>query len=211
MRAAVLAVIVLCSPLAHAGKGAAILVPPAEVDFGVGGTVGRDDAIVGASTEVLAGLHWASLYWKPTPIDVGVGYVGVSRDVLPGFAARETTPIASTDDKLHLDGLYVDLAYTLQSEQHWRTWLSARAEWLSVRANDTSFATHGFALRIASELFGQAVGADFHNRAGGVIAGTLALGLYVEASHRDLPPELGPDAVTAGVSLRLPFIFAGVN
>lgn len=210
MRAAVLvAMVVICPALAHAGHGGAILIPPAEVDVGFGSTLGGA-AITGTSAEVLAGMHWASLYWKPTPIDVGLGYVGVRRGMLPGFAERETMP-SPDDNTLRLDGVYVDLAYTLESTQHWRTWLAGRAEWLDVRANSAAYASHGFALRVASELFAQTVAADGHGGGFGVIAGTLALGLYVEASHRDLPPELGPDAVTAGLSLRVPFILAAVN
>ncbi len=211
MRAAVIAaVVVICPALAHAGRGGAILIPPAEVDVGFGSTIGSAAALTGTSTEVLAGLHWASLYWKPTPIDVGVGYVGVRRGVLPGYAERETMPTPD-DNTLRLDGVYVDLAYTLDGSKHWRTWLAGRAEWLDVRANGSAFASHGFALRIASELYAQAVGAKGDHCAGGVIAGTLALGIYVEASHRDLPPELGPDALTAGVSLRVPFILAAAH
>lgn len=39
-----------------------------------------------------------------------------------------------------------------------------------------------------------------------MIAGTIAVGLHVEASYRDLPGELGPAGLTAGLSLRLPLL-----
>jgi hypothetical protein len=107
-----------------------------------------------------------------------------------------------------LDGVYFDLAYTLENQRHWRTWLAGRTEWLSARANNQAFTTHGFALRIATELFARTTVGMRDPGFVGMIAGTFAIGFYVEASHRDLPAELGPDAVTAGLSLRLPFMLA---
>jgi len=208
MRAAVLAATLLtlaaASPPAHAG-GAGIFVPPVEIDMGVGATIGSSSAVVGPTEDLLAGLHWASLAWKPTPIDIGIGYVGSARQVVPGYSARtvDTTPF---DNQLRLDGGYLELGKTLQgSSRHWRTWLSARGELLHGSVNDRSFSAIGGAVRVSSEVY-------LSGAAGGrnaIICGTLALGIYVEASHRDIAPELGPNGVTSGVSIRLPFILAG--
>jgi len=205
-KAAVLAVL-LASSIAHAGRGGAILVPPAEVDVGVGATSG--DAVTGPSTDVLCGIHWASLYWHPTPVDIGIGYVGSIRSVLPGFGfvAREAEP-TPIDNKLRLNGGYFDLAYSLESKKHWRTWLAARGELLSGTVNLHSFSALGYALRINTEVFGQHAFAAAGRRVAAALAGTFALGVYVEASHRDIAPELGPNELSAGISMRVPFIAA---
>jgi len=207
VRAALLFVIVSTS-VAHAGGFGGIVIPPAEVDYGVGPTVGGAPAVIGPSQELLAGVHWASLTWKPTDLDVGIGYVGVWRPVVPNYAVRSTVPIDQIDNRLHLDGAYFDLAYTLERHAHWRTWLAARVEYLSGHVNGQQSFGHGVALRIATEVYTHSVGVAKDNRAIAFYAGTFAVGFYVEASHRTLAPELGPDAMTAGVSMRVPFIAA---
>lgn len=206
--ASVALVICSTSAIASAGGFGGIVVPPAEVDFGVGPTLGHSTAVVGPSDELLAGIHWASLYWKPTDVDVGVGYVGVWRPVVPNYAARATTPTQDVDNVLHLDGAYFDVAYTLERHPHWRTWLAGRVEYLSAHVNGQTTFGHGVALRISTEVYTQAVGGAGNHKAVGVMAGTFALGFYVEGSHRSLADELGPDAVTAGLSVRVPFIAA---
>ena len=206
---AVVSGLVLASRAAHAGSGYGFLIPPAEVDVGVGMPVGGE-AVVGSSTEILAGLQWASLYWKPTPVDLGVGYVGSFRQVLPGYAARGEMPAAG-DNTLRLNGVYLDLAKTIQQHDHWRMWLAFRGELLSASVHQQSFSALGAAVRVSTEIYAQTVGATGDHDAFGAIAGTLALGFYVEASHRELAPELGPNAVTAGLSLRVPFLCALVD
>ena len=58
MRVLAAAVVIAAASTAHAGSGA-IAVPPMEVDVGEGTQVGA--ATVGPSTEILAGIHWASM------------------------------------------------------------------------------------------------------------------------------------------------------
>ena len=143
---------------------------------------------------------------KPTPIDIGLGYVGSTRDVLTGYSARALVPATPLENTLRLDGGYLELAKTLHgSTSHWRTWIAARGELLHGAVNDRAFSAIGAAIRLSSEIYlsGAAGG---HNA---VACGTLAVGVYVEASHRDIAPELGPDGVTSGISIRLPFILAG--
>jgi hypothetical protein len=41
-----------------------------------------------------------------------------------------------------------------------------------------------------------------------VRSGSIAIGAYVEASRRDVPEQLGPDAMTLGFAVRVPFVAA---
>ncbi len=203
MKLAVLAVL-LAASTAHAGGGA-IAVPPMEVDVGAGSPIGA--AVAGPSTEVLAGIHWASLYWHPTKVDVGIGYVGSFRPVLPGYEARSTMD-TSADNILRLDGGYLSIGYAIESHRYWRTWLDARVETLHASVNQTSFNALGAALRISTEVFVAGAAGGGGGGGGVLCAGTFALGVYVEAVHRDLPAELGSNGLSAGLSMRLPFILA---
>ena len=207
MKLAVAAAVLLAAANAHAGGGA-IAVPPMEVDVGASSPIGAA-ALAGPSTEVLAGIHWASLYWHPTKVDIGIGYVGSFRPVAPGYAARtDGTGDTTIDNELRLEGGYLSLGYAIESHQYWRTWVDARIETLHGSVNQTSFAALGEAVRVSTEVFAAgAVGGG--GGGGGVLcAGTFALGVYVEAVHRDIPAELGPNGVSAGLSMRIPFILA---
>lgn len=204
MRVLAAVAVIAAASTAHAGSGA-IAVPPMEVDVGEGAQLGA--ATVGPSTEILAGIHWASLYWHPTRYDVGIGYVGSYRQVLPGYALRETGA-GTADNTLTLNGTYLSVGYTIDSHSWNRTWVDARVEALRGSVNNQSFNAVGEALRISSELYvSSAVGSG---GGGGfvAVAGTWALGVYVEAVHRALPPELGSTGVSAGMSFRVPFIIA---
>ena len=206
MRALAVAAVLAATTPAHA-RGGAIFIPPAEVDVGIGAPVGAANA--GPSHEILAGLHWASLYWHPTHVDIGIGFVGSYRDVLPGYTLRATSD--ANDNVLALDGAYLSLGYTLDSHKHFRTWLDARIETLHGSLDDQSFNALGSALRLSTEIFASgAVGAGDH---GGfvAVAGTWALGIYVEGVHRDIAPELGPNDVSVGISMRVPLILAAAN
>jgi hypothetical protein len=204
MRVLAAAVVIAAASTAHAGSGA-IAVPPMEVDVGEGAQLGG--ATVGPSTEILAGIHWASLYWHPTHYDVGIGYVGSYRQVLPGYALRATGE-GTIDNTLSLNGSYLSLGYTIDSHSWCRTWLDARVEALRGSVNNQSFNALGEALRISSELYVSAAVGDGGGGGFVAMAGTWALGVYVEAVHRALPPELGSTGVSAGMSFRVPFIIA---
>ena len=208
MRLALVAVVTLYASTAHANGG--ILIPPMEVDLGVGAPVGPGVDHVGPSTEVLAGLHWASLAWKPTRFDFGVGYVGSFRDIDSTSTYRGMAP----PDTLHLNGGYLTLATTLVNQNHWRTWFAARGELLHahVRSNQVgpddsheTWAALGGALRISTEIYGSMLSGG-HN---GALCGTLAIGIYAEATYREVPAELGAHGFTTGVTVRLPFLVAG--
>jgi hypothetical protein len=181
---------------AHAGKGG-FLIPPVEIDVGVGAPIGPAVERLAPSTEILAGVHWASLAWRPTKLDVGIGYVGSFRFI--------DDPMALEDRELRVHGGYFSLATTIARQNHWRTWLVARGELLRAYDGERVLSALGGSLRISTELFASGATGD----RGLAVVGTLALGIYVEATYRDLPAELGPFGVTSGVTCRLPFIVAG--
>jgi hypothetical protein len=195
MRLALLVVASVTSAgTAHAGSGG-ILIPPVEVDLGVGVPVGATD--LPPSTEVLAGVHWASLAWKPTRVDVGIGYVGSFREI--------DDPMRLADRSITLHGAYFALGTTIARGQHWRTWLTARGELMHGNDEHHEFSVLGSALRVATEIYGS--GASGGRNA--LLVGTFALGIYVEATYRDVPAAYGPFGLSSGVSCRLPFLVAG--
>jgi hypothetical protein len=203
MRLALVVVGVLSST-AWASPGA-VFIPPAEVDIGAGTPVGGD-VVVSSSTEVRVGVHSASLYWKPTAVDIGIGYAGSYRDVAPSYAARSSE---SDDNTFKLHGLYFSASYAIEKHRHWRTWLGARVEGLNGSYGGHSYSVIGTAVRVAAELYSAGVGAAGDSRAVGFFAGTFALGVYVEGTRRfNLPAELGPNGVGAGLTMRIPFIAA---
>lgn len=193
MRRAFALFALLAAELAHAGT-AGILIPPVEIDLGVGAPVGADVAHLAPSTEILAGIHWASLAWRPTRFDVGVGYVGSFRVVHD-----------DVDRELRMHGGYFSLATRIAGAKHWRTWVAARGELLRASDGMRDFSAIGGSLRVATEIYGSGAGGG-NNAA---VCGTIAVGIYVEATYRDLPAHLGPFGVTSGLSARLPFVIAG--
>jgi hypothetical protein len=202
LRLSMIALVALAIP-ARTYAGAAILIPPLEAD--IGETVPIGNTITGVATDVLVGVHWGSLAWRPTHFELGIGFICSRRDLLePIVVGRTTTMSSAPQTSLDLDGGYITLGHTIFDRHHLRTWVLARGELLHGELQGTAFSAIGVAARIASEFYASGSATD-----GGVLAGTFAIGVYVEASHRDLASELGPDGVTSGISIRLPFIFAG--
>jgi hypothetical protein len=205
MRIVVVAVVVVGC------RGGGVFIPPAQVTSGAAVPITRAAAVRGASDEVLVGLHWASLAWKPTRFDIGIGYVGSWRPIAPAFAtvARDASGNAATppppSNQLDLEGGYLELAYAFHRQRHWRSWVSWRGELLSASANASQFTALGSAVRVATELYINGVIGGH----GGIIAGALALGAYAEVQGRELPSELGPVAVAGGFVLRVPFVAIG--
>lgn len=198
-----LVVVGVTSGAAAASPGA-IFIPPAEVDLGAASPIGA--GVVTSSTELRVGVHSASLYWKPTSIDIGIGYAGSYREVAQSYATRANEYSNTT---LALHGLYFNAAYAIESHRHWRTWLGARIEGLSGSYGGESYNVIGTALRLSAELYSAGVGGAGDSRAVGFFAGTFALGVYVEGIKRfNLPADLGPNGLGAGLSMRIPFIAA---
>ncbi len=203
----VIALVAGSASLARA-RGGALFIPPIEVDAGTGAPIGEPAAVTGATTEMLIGLHWASLAWMPTPIELGVGYIEHSQALASPEFARTTMRV---DEHLRLSGGYFTVGYAVVQHRHWRTWLAARGELLKARMPDREFSTRGGAVRLATELFASVHGMGGHGGAGGIIAGTFAIGFYIEAARRELPQELGATEVTAGLTFRLPLIAVAAN
>jgi hypothetical protein len=55
------------------------------------------------------------------------------------------------------------------------------------------------------------VGTASDNKAIALFAGTWAIGVYVEASHRNIALELSPTGFTSGLSFRIPFLLAAAG
>ena len=204
MRGWIAVVVVAVTTSVAAASPGVIFIPPAEVDIGAQAPIGN--VLVTSSTEVRVGVHSASLYWKPTDLDIGIGYIGSYRDVAPAFAARSGE---YEDNTFKLHGLYFSASYAIEKHRHWRTWLGGRVEGMSGSYGGESYNVIGTALRLAAEMYSAGVGGAGDSRAVGFFAGTFALGVYVEGTHRfNLPAELGPNGVGAGVTMRIPFIAA---
>lgn len=192
---------------AHAKPGA-IVVPPAELEVGAASPVGSAaDADVGTATEFRVGFHTASLYWKPTRFDVGVGFVASTRESFIAPTSERT--IGPEDHGLSLKGAYVSGAYAIENHKHWRTWLGGRLEMLSGSNNGERVTTTGVAVRLATELYSASVTGVADNHVAAFFAGAWALGVYVEGLHRGIPGDLGEVDAAAGLTMRIPFI-AGI-
>jgi hypothetical protein len=193
MRFALLVVAFITLSGTARAKEYGLLIPPVELDIGVGAPIGEHD--VSPSTECLAGLHWASLAWKPTPIDFGVGYVGSFRDIDRG---------GLEPDRLRMHGGYITIAMRIAQGRRWRTWLGTRGELFHVSDKKHGvFSALGGAARVSTEIFGSTKIWD--RRGKGWLIGTVAFGIYVEATVREIPSDLGPVGLTSGISVRLPF------
>jgi hypothetical protein len=205
MRAWMVAAVVCVSGVATA-KPAGIIVPPVEAEVGAGSPI--DSTEVGTSAEFRVGLHWASLYWKPTRWDVGIGFVTSTRSTFTGTVERS---IAPEQQGLSLSGAYFTTAYAIESHKHWRTGLGGRFEMLRGSRDGRDVATSGLALRLATEVFSAGAGGAGDHSAVAMFAGAFALGVYVEAVQRGLPGGLGELDAGAGVTMRIPFLAAVAN
>lgn len=198
-------VAVLASATPAAAKPGAIAIPPVAVDLGAGTALGTSPTAL-ASTELRVGFSWASLYWKPTPVDFTLGYIGSFRDLAgDGVSLRGDIVPQNT---LTLNGVYAETSYAVESHRHWRTWLGARVETLVGDYESRTLTVVGGALRLGAELYSTGVHGGTGRNVVAVVAGAFAVGVYVEGTARTLPKELGPVGVGAGVSMRIPFIAA---
>lgn len=195
--------VAVCLPTIAAAKPAGIIVPPVEAEVGAGSPL--DASEVGTSTEFRIGLHWASLYWKPTRWDVGVGFISSYRSTLTGTVERS---IAPEQQGLSLSGVYFMTAYAIESHKHWRTWLGGRFEMLRGERDGVDVATTGLAVRLATEVFSAGAGGAGDHHAVALFAGAFAVGVYVEAVQRGLPDGLGELDAGAGLTMRIPFLAA---
>jgi hypothetical protein len=176
--------------------GGLILVPPARVDLGATATGMHDHP----AFQLVAGVHWASLMPTPkTRIDVGAGVISMYG---PG---SDEDALDKMDDSFHLTGAYVEVATRPAGNDWWRTWAGVRVEAGQVeRAGDDGDYV-GMAARVTTEAFFS--GTDGGGNA--VIIGTVALGIYGEAAVRQIDGVAIDLALSAGLSIRIPFMFGG--
>jgi len=202
--AAILVGVLAMSRPAHAGGG--FLIPPMRVDVGPTTTTDHAGHRLGGG-EILAGIHWASVYPKSTPIDIGVGFVSTYLDLpeLPGNGVALRSAESVDDDRaFRLTGGYVALSKSVAGGSWWRTWAEGRGELFSTELDGNTSSGLGGALRVSAEVF---IGGT-EGGSNALICGTLAAGLFVEASYRELPTLISPLGVSAGVSVRIPLIIA---
>ena len=191
------------------GKPAGIVIPPIEAEFGLSAPLGEATPMT-TSNEIHVGVHWASLAWKPTRFDVGVGYAGSFRDLPASRGVYRTadTLTIEVEPQLRMHGMYFSLAYAIENHRYWRTWIGGRVEGLNGDYQGRSLTAVGGSVRIAAEIYTAGADAAGDHNLLAFMAGAWALGVYVEGTARSLPDELGPIGVGAGVSMRVPFILA---
>jgi len=202
-------VTIVAPPRAAAAKGGAMALPPMRLEAGtifpiVGG------AAVEPGVELLFGAHWSAITWRPTTFDIGIGYVGSKRPLLRGLRSsiERTTQPQPVAESFSLNGGYLSLGKTLVNQPHFRTWIEARGELLKSSVGSRDFSVAGGAVRFAAEIFSSGVGGHSDHNSIAIFAGTFSVGVYLEASHRDIPLELGPTGLAGGISIRLPLLLA---
>jgi len=205
MRSLVVVALCLSSTAFAGGKPAGIIVPPIAAEVGAGTPIGHATPTAN-STELRIGVHSASLYWKPTRFDVGIGFAGSYRSMPVDALAPSTDRL--TDPGLSLSGLYFSFAYAIENHRHWRTWLGGRVDGLSGDYQGRSLNVVGGAVRLSAEIYAAGAGAAGDRNVLAFMAGAFALGVYIEGTARTLPDELGPVGIGAGVSMRVPFLLA---
>jgi len=206
----VVVVVAVLGPSRNAdARGGAMLVPPLRLEAGTIFPIVGGDAVE-PGTELLIGAHWSAITWRPTRFDIGIGYIGSKRPLLRGLRSsieRATQP-RPIDDTFSLNGAYLSFGRTLVNQKHFRTWIEARGELLKSSVDARPFSVVGGAVRFAAEIFSSGVGGHSDHNSLALFAGTVSVGVYVEASHRDIPLELGPTGLAGGISIRIPFLLA---
>jgi hypothetical protein len=169
---------------------------PLRIDIGAQGANTSHGYLPGI--EVRAGVHWASLSPTPTNFDIGLGVfgaalIGASNDTMPG-----------ADNDVVYGGAYLEAGETLSHGDYWRTWASARGEYLASNAFGQESSGFGVAGRLSAELYTSGVGVEPR----GVFLGTYAIGVYVEAAGRELGDGVSPVQISGGLTFRTPLVLA---
>jgi hypothetical protein len=165
--------------------------------FDVGATSASTSDGFRGGVEMKLGVHWASLSPTPTRYDVGLGVFGA---VLPG---AEDAAMPEVDNDVLYGGAYLEAGKVLSEGRHWRTWAAGRGEYLGTSAFGENHEGFGVAGRLGAELYLSGVGIEPR----GLFLGTYAIGVYAEASARDLGGEVSPMQVSGGLTLRTPLVF----
>ncbi len=208
MKSSLLALVVLVA-LPSVGCVAGAL-PPSRSEIGT--TMHRANGEVATGMRVASGAHLASASLGQRPdYDIGIGYIYESvddsgHDISDGPShGGEGDSLARTSHGAYAS--FATLVSNNERENH-RTWVGLRAEYLNSSDGEQSV---GVLARGTWEVFGAVDGGGgFSDNCGGgagYASGTAALGLYIEAGSRRNFDNEGSVSATAGVSLRLPFLF----
>lgn len=158
-----------------------------------------------------AGAHLASGTLNTAQeYDVGVGYIYESVEAGGRDIGDSATELGTGAQISHGGYLSVARLVSNQLRENHRTWLEVRAEYL--RSSEAgSRDSVGILARATWEIFGAGEGgggfSDDCGGAAGYAIGTTALGLYIEGGPRRSFGNKGSFSATAGVSVRLPFLF----
>lgn len=169
---------------------------PLKIDIGAAAAETSRGFAPGVAAAV--GIHWASLSPRPTDTDVGVGVFGAV------LGAPKDPNMMDDANGVAYGGVYLEGAHTLSRGDWWRTWASARGEYLGSSAFGETKAGFGASARLSAELYASGVGIEPR----GVFLGTYAIGVYVEAGVRDMVADVGDFHVSGGLTFRTPLVFA---
>jgi hypothetical protein len=190
---------VMCaSGAARAGSGA--FIPPLKLDVGrMTEHVAGVDRVGG---EMMLGINLATLYPKPMPFDLGVGWINVDVDggAPPAMPLSEVTVDPAPAAVTVSNGWYVEASGLLGGGEHWRTWLTSRGEMFHGAGHDE----YGAFVRVSGEVWAGAVGGD-HSAA---VCGVVALGAWAEVGERQEPDGERARVAATGLSLRVPLLIA---
>jgi len=183
---------------ATAAAGAGFL-PPMEVEVGAA-SIRTPDGATAAATEVLVGVSSASLWPRPTPVDVSVGMItvdGIEAAPVRAMATARTTA-APTPPSVDATGGYLDVAIRLDRGPHWRAWAGARGELMSTEG----VGVLGGAGRISFELWSPVTAGG----SGGLILGALAISGWAEVGVRERADRSIATIAAAGLGVRIPLV-----
>jgi hypothetical protein len=165
--------------------------------FDVGATGANTSMGYLPGIELRAGIHWASLSPRPTPIDVGIGAFIAA---LPG---PENDAMPEADNDVVYGGAYLEVGRTLSEGRFWRTWAAGRGEYIGSSTFGEEQTGFGAAGRLGAELYVSGVGLEPR----GVFLGSYAIGVYAEAAGRGLGDDVSALQISGGLTFRTPLVF----
>ena len=167
---------------------------PLKIDIGAAGAGTSRGFAPGVGGAI--GIHWASLSPTPTDTDVGVGVFGAL------LSAPVDTTGMNTMTGIAYGGAYLEGAHTLSHGDFWRTWASARGEYVESSVWGVDRTGFGVSGRLSAELYASGVGIEPR----GLFLGTYAVGVYVEAGVRQMAAGLSDFQVSTGLTFRTPLV-----
>lgn len=178
----------------------AAALPPSQTEIGPA-LVARGGDLQGG-LKLATGAHLASAELEDPTYDFGAGYVFESYAHEPSADDRKHGRTASVD---MAHGGYLDVARRIARGHHSRTWLGLRGE--SLWSGGDEVPDLGLMVRLGWELFSVGSGAEVTSEGVAAASGTVAIGGYFATGYRASPAGGGELIATAGLSIRLPFIF----